>query len=388
MNNLAQYYTHDDISRLLLSKILVKNPRKILELGVGDGSLFRAARKKWKNSDIIAGDIDHNNINSLKEEFPTTKLYVINGLSSNLSSVLKIEVGSIDVGICNPPYMAIKKCAEFAEILENSKLGEISDYSHITSDLIFLAQNLLMLKDGGELGIIVPDGLLTCNHFRNFRKKIIENYKLKGVIELPAKIFKKTEAKTHILIIKKCESSYQKVPLYISNQQGDIINKISINKKDLTFRMDYKYHFWKTTNFLNGISLNDLGVEIYRGSKSKKELELLRSQFIHTTDLRGDFASSIFENNLKCEKLRYAEKGDILISRVGKRCLGKILYVTDGTILISDCIYRLRIPIKHREKVILALNSEYGRNWIKAHSHGVCAKVISKSDLLNFRLPF
>jgi 16S rRNA A1518/A1519 N6-dimethyltransferase RsmA/KsgA/DIM1 with predicted DNA glycosylase/AP lyase activity len=90
---LGQYYTHQNISALLVSQILIRNPKKILEIGIGDGSLFRAAKKKWKNSDIIGGDIDSKNVSTLKEEFPGTSLYVINGLSSHLSSQLKIEIG-------------------------------------------------------------------------------------------------------------------------------------------------------------------------------------------------------------------------------------------------------------------------------------------------------
>lgn len=386
MNNLAQYYTQNSISRLLISKILVRNPKTVIEIGVGEGSLLREAKKKWRNCEIIGGDIDSDNINSLKEEFPLTKFYVINGLSSNLNNELKIDLGSVDVCICNPPYMPIKKHKEFEQILEKSNLGSISDYSQITTDLIFLAQNLLLLKEGGELGIIIPDGLLTCHSFVNFRKKIIENYTLKGIIELPAKIFKKTEAKTHILVIKKRKSSSSKVPIYLADDHGSILNKINVNKEKLSFRMDYKYHFWRSKSEIKGQTLKDLGVEIYRGSKSKKDIELMGVEFVHTTHLKLNYSKKIFKNRKKIDGHRYGEEGDILISRVGKRCLGKVLYVDGGVVLISDCIYRLRVPLKYREKVIEALNSDYGRDWIKAHSHGVCAKVISKFDMLNFKV--
>lgn len=386
MSNLAQYYTQESISNLLLSKILIKNPKKILELGVGNGSLFRAAKFKWKKSDIIGGDIDLDNINTLKQEFPKTKLYVINGLSSNLNSELKIELGSIDVGICNPPYIPIKKTDLFGEILEKSNLGMISQYNQITSDLIFLAQNLLMLKNGGELGIIIPDGLLTSHYFKYFRERLINNYKIKGIIELPAKVFLKTEAKTHILIIKKSNSHYKNVPIYLSNNKGEITNKISVDKQHLLYRMDYNYHSWKISNKIIGKTLNELGVEISRGTLSKKELLLCGQEFIHTSDLNSFFTIKSFKNNTEQENLKYAEEGDIIISRVGKRCLGKIMYVESGKVLISDCVYRLRASEIHRKKIIESLNSEYGRNWIKAHSHGVCAKVISKVDLLNFKI--
>lgn len=389
MNNLAQYYTHDNFSKLLLSKILIKNPQRVLEIGVGGGSLVRAAKKKWKNSDIIGGDIDSKNVHTLKEEFPNIKLFVINGLSSKLREELKLELGSVDVAICNPPYMTIKKSVELGKILEESLLGNLNDYNQLTSDIIFLAQNLLLLKDGGELGIIVPDGLLTCQRFSTFREKLLTNYKLTGIIELPSKIFKKTEAKTHILIIKKSVCTSQSLPIYLANENGSIASKISIKKTDLIYRMDYKYNNWKKkSNQKRSKSFLNLNIDITRGSCSKKQLDSLEIDFIHTTDLKSQYCEREFSLHKKIDKLRYAEEGDLLMSRVGKRCIGKLMYITKGNIPISDCIYRIRIPFEHRALVISSLNSKIGKEWINAHSHGVCAKVISKSDLLNFQVTY
>ncbi|MDI9257948.1 N-6 DNA methylase [Flavobacterium sedimenticola] len=389
MNNLAQFYTHDNFSKLLLSKILAKNPKRVLEIGVGGGSLVRAAKKKWKHSDIIGGDIDSMNVSTLKEEFPSIKLFVINGLSSHLREDLKLELGSVDVAICNPPYMTIKKSDEYGKILEESLLGCLDSYSQLTSDIIFLAQNLLLLKEGGELGIIVPDGLLTCQRFSIFREKLLSNYKLTGVIELPSKIFKKTEAKTHILIIRKSVCSSLSLPIYLANENGTIASKILVKKSALIYRMDYKYHSWKkNSNQKTSNSLLDLNVDIMRGSRSKKQLESLQINYLHTTDLKNEYCECEFPLHKTIDYLRYAEEGDLLMSRVGKRCIGKLMYVIKGNIPISDCIYRIRIPFEHRAKVISSLNSKIGKEWINAHSHGVCAKVISKRDLLNYQVTY
>ena len=188
-SDLGQYYTHQNISKLLMSNILMKNPKKILELGIGDGALLREAKLKWRDSKIIGGDIDPKNIKILKKEFPNVDLFLINGLSSRLNHRLKIKLGSIDVGVCNPPYLVVEKSDEIKKILNSSRLGDLSDYRIVTSDLVFLAQNLLLIRENGELGIILPDGLLTSHQFSMFRKRIIENYSIKGIIELPDKIF-------------------------------------------------------------------------------------------------------------------------------------------------------------------------------------------------------
>ncbi|GAB1857349.1 hypothetical protein MHTCC0001_21850 [Flavobacteriaceae bacterium MHTCC 0001] len=386
-NNLGQYYTQESISRLLVSKILIKNPKNILELGIGDGSLVRSAQSKWKNSKIIGGDIDPENIKNLKNEFPNLDLFLINGLSSKLNESLNVKLGTIDVGICNPPYLTIKKNNAIKAIIEDCKLGSISDYSIITSDLVFLAQNLLLIRDGGELGIILPDGLLTSHQFKNFRRHLINNFQIRGVIELPDKIFKKTEAKTHILVIRKAQPKVEKTPIYLSNHKGEIIEKLIVPKNNLIHRMDYTYNKWLNGNDNKGISLNELGAKIFRGKFSKKELFNGSYDFIHTSDLKKSISFKCFKPNKRLlKKFNCAQKGDIIISRVGKRCLERVLIVSNGATLISDCLYVIRVDEKYRKSVLDTLTSDYGKKWIQAHSHGVCAKVISKVDLLSMKI--
>ena len=62
------------------------------------------------------------------------------------------------------------------------------------------------------------------------------------------------------------------------------------------------------------------------------------------------------------------------------------MVIEDGSILISDCLYVIRVPQEYREALVRTLTSEYGQNWIKANSHGVCSRVISKIDLLNLEI--
>ena len=386
-SNLGQYYTQESISRLLVSKILMKNPKSIIELGVGDGSLVRVAQKKWKNSKIIAGDIDPENLINLRNEFPNLNLFLINGLSSKLSDKLKIKLGTIDVGICNPPYLKIKKDAAVKSIIESCNLGEIDDYHIVTSDLVFLAQNLLLIRNGGELGIILPDGLLTSHQFKHFRKHLINNYEIRGVIELPDKVFKKTEAKTHILVIRKTKPIGNDITLYKSNYDGQIVDKIKVRANMLEHRMDFSYNKWATSNLDTGLRLEEVANKVFRGKFSKKELVSSKYDFIHTSDLDKSVSYKSFKSDKKLiKKYECAQKGDIVISRVGKRCLDRVLIVEKGVVMVSDCLYVIRTNDKYRQVVIDTLTSKYGKEWIKAHAHGVCAKVISKSDLLNLRI--
>jgi type I restriction enzyme M protein len=388
-NKLGQFYTDDLISNLMISRIINKNPTTIVELGIGQGSLAKAALRRWKNSQIIGVDIDINNIETLNTKFPEIQCFLINGLSSNLSNSLKVQLGSIDVGICNPPYLPVIKKPEIEEILISAKLGSFENYSLISSDLVFLAQNLKLIKDDGELAIILPDGMITSHNFEQFRNLLLMNYKVSACIELPSKIFKKTEAKTHILVIKKSSQRARKINLYRSNHKAELKDKISITLKMAIKRMDFNFYALKPKLIKNSKSLAELKAKVFRGSASKKILETMNYNFIHTSDFTSNNKEIILKDNenVFMHNMNFAQEGDILIPRVGKRCLGKALKITKGKVLISDCVYVIRLKKEFQENLFNVLESDYGKNWVAAHAHGVCAKVISKKDLMKFTIP-
>jgi type I restriction enzyme M protein len=72
--------------------------------------------------------------------------------------------------------------------------------------------------------------------------------------------------------------------------------------------------------------------------------------------------------------------------RVGKRIVGKVAIIQSGSIINSDCIYRITVPKKFQKVVLKSFLSAEGKAWLSAYAHGVCSQVISKSDLENFPL--
>ena len=382
----CQYYTKNIYSKLLVDKIDVESPNIVLDMGVGDGSLTMAAFNKWSNAQYIALDIDEKNCEAIRNFSPKIKIILEDGLSPRFNEKLKIKVGSVDVAICNPPYHKIK-VEKFQEtIFKNAYLDSCINYHNITSDILFLANNLSLLRENGSLGIILPDGLLTRADFRTLRSDLVNNHTLRYIIQLPDRIFNKTEARTHILILTKGKSQYSSVSLLKADNYGNCIDRIEIQKYSLIERMDFNFQKWNLIHRNEGISLRDINAEIARGSFSHKELREANIRYFHTTNFNNNKFFSIEDQEYKWRNKIIAEKGDILMARVGKRCVGKLAYIEQGNILISDCVYRIRVPEIYRRLVWDLLNSSYGEEWIKVFSHGVCAQVISKGDLLGFRL--
>ena len=388
MDLLGRYYTQDLFSSLLVKQLTLNSPQRVLELGVGGGALLKAAIHRWKNAKFYAADIDKQAIRKINKELPFVKIKYANSLNTNLPEKLMLLDRSIDIAICNPPYMKEDSKKKYVGLFNESGLMECLKLQRVTSDIIFLAQNLRLLKVNGQLGIILPDTLITGHDFQILRNSILSNHSVKGIIELPEKIFPKTEAKTHILIIEKSNSLINNVPLYIASQNGQCIDQIEVSIDELGHRMDYTFHKWNQAAKTNKrkVRLESIGCEIKRGSFTHAELKVMKRKYVHTTNL-NNFSTVTGYKAIPSKALRkytLAAKGDILIARVGRGCMGKASIVQVGTILISDCVYRIRVAPEFRDTVWKSIISNEGQGWFKANRHGVCAKVISKKDLLNF----
>lgn len=393
MDHLGRYYTQSLFSDLLISQITYNNPDTILELGVGGGSLLRAAKSKWIDANFIAADIDLRSVEKIMGEFPEVKIIKGNSLSSSISERLKLYVGNIDVAICNPPYLNINRTAFHEKIFSKAKLSRCKDLRILTSDAVFLAQNLSFLKKGGQMGIILPDTLITGQDFKILRESLVENHTIKRIIELPTNIFPKTEAKTHILILEKGNGNLsQNVELYKADKSGKCIDVTIASGDKLINRMDFNFHSFH----LNGrvinrqeATLESMGCEIKRGRLENKYLKSQKHPYIHTTNLEHGNSHLTVKGKIPqklLSKSLCAEEGDILLARVGRGCIGKVSMVGNGNALLSDCIYRLRVAPKYRDIVFKSLVSLEGQLSLKAIARGVCAKVLSLNDLRNFKI--
>ena len=387
MEQLARYYTSDLFSNLLIEQFSTSDPQNIVELGVGGGSLVKAAINRWINASYYVADVDPNSLSKLKSELPFVKSFHFDTVKENVAEKLNLKQGTVDLAVCNPPYLKLKNDLVYNDIFEGSKLKDCIFLKQLTTDIIFLAKNLQLLKDKGELGIILPDSLITGKEFEHLRAAIIKEHNLKGIIQLPEKVFPKTEALTHILFIEKGIKNQKPAPLFLANKQGQIIDSIEVNKDALVNRMDFQFHSWKAKQNIKykkkTVTLKSLDVEIKRGTYTHQELKQLNDNFIHTTDLINKKSNQSYRSAKRFDpKYLLTKKGDILLTRVG--AIGKVTMVLRGQAPVTDCIYRIRVKEPYRLKVWESLISQRGQEWLKANSHGVCAKVISKLDLLEF----
>jgi len=385
MDTLGRYYTADIISTLLISNLETSKPKRILDLGVGDASLTIAAYARWEKAKYFATEIEPKKASAIEKKLAFIKVLNCDTLQPNASTKLKVKFGSIDIAICNPPYVRVENKEKYNGLFKSVGCKNFSNLSRITSEIVFFAHNLKLLKHDGELGIIVSDSLITGKEFKIFRETILEKFNVRRIIQLPDNVFNKTEARTHIIFIGKTKSANKTCELLKSNMQGVLSEKIIVANNLLIDRMDYHFHSANIYAKAGTKTLKQIGAVIKRGKFSYKELRESKLSFFHSVHFKENAVNICFDKPVAKKHHSYsANEGDILMCRVGKRVVGKVAIVKFGRVVNSDCIYSITVPKPYRRVLLKSLLSDEGKAWLHAFAHGVCSQVISKSDLENF----
>lgn len=387
---LGRYYTSNKISQFLVSQMETDKAQSILDLGCGIKRLSKAASNRWNKAEIFTIDID--DIPSDDFLIKNNKHIISDALHFDLPKTLGLSEGVIDIAVCNPPFVKPIWRDEYMDIVNS--IG-IDKYFSITycynSEILFLAQIIRMLKSGGEAGVILPDTIFSSKRFRLFRQYLIAEHDIKKIIELPSRIFNKTEAKTHILIFNKerKNSSSNPIELRRLSESGELSAPIFIDEIIGTERLDYSYHEVKINSNNSDISLGSI-IKINRGRLNSKEIRNLEKPTIHITDIQSFDCKYRLSGNkevLSLNDSRYVivEPGDILMSRVGRNFHKKIVLVTEGYAIASDCLFIIKCSSKYRQNLFKFLTSPRGQEYLIALSYGVTVKQISMEMVKNIR---
>ena len=381
----SQYFTEEHFAHSIVALIKHEIPiTKILDLGIGNGALSYAALNRWPNAMIEAVDIDLKICESYSTD-KTNSFRVVHG-DVLQEGTNHLETDTYDLALCNPPYGRVRMAEDYSNLFHSANVSGFSEIKQLSADVVFTAKNLLYLKEKGILAIILPDGLLTRIDFLPFRKALLDNYGIAKIIQLPERAFSKTEARTHVMIVSKGMPTNKKVPVSLMSERGHICDTISVDRNRLYERMDYSFLKWNGGRNMKEIKKLDKSAFIVkRGSYSYKELRSMDVSFLHSNMFQNGSKlqlDSIYNINLANKVM--AVEGDFVMCRVGKRCVGKIAYIEKGNIILSDCLYKITVPSKYISYFKTILLGIGFQDWVRHVAHGVCSKVISKTELEEF----
>ena len=404
----GRYYTPPKVSKTLVDAMAGVRPKLVLELGAGQGSLANAAYQKWKSANFVTVDTDLAAMAALGGMTSRASHihHAHDALDDDLADRIGVPLGSVDVALCNPPYVRPRWRKSFGRILEDAGLsGALQSVHDAGADLLFIAQNLRLLRQRGKLGLILPDGLITGQKYRGVRETLLREHRVECVVQLPRRVFAKTEAQTYLVVLSKCGGETQQVQLCQMGDLGEICTPISIPADAAAVRLDYAFHALsaKTTRCVDSPQMQktiDAVVrDLIRGRTSSSEIDACPLPVFHLGDfpelcesvavprVPTKFIQSAAKTASISGAYKIAKAGDILIARIGRNLHEKICYLPRGTCVISDCIFAVRAAPEHREALLTYFLSDAGKTALKAAAHGVGAKYLSRSDVLGLVLP-
>lgn len=375
---LGQFYTPALAGGWLVQGIDTHAPARICDLGAGEGELLLAAQRRWRQARLLAADIDPANVLFARRRLRKAECRQVDVLRHDLPRLLGIDEGSIDVGLGNPPYGALDVQAKHLAILRDAGLSDAVPFRRITRDIVFLAQNLRLLKPGGELAVILPEGLAVNRTFEELRIALMELHGLHRVVELPSGLFEGTEARTVAMFLKKGQRAEM---VCLESTSGE---RVLVASNEARKRLDARFHL---RGRATGRTLGDLNPTIHRGALTHAKAIETGAFIFHTTTFK-DFPNERvrLSNAFDAPERWIVRSGDILVPRVGSRCLSHVAFVDRGMAVFTDCVYRIRVPPTERNLVFRALRSVGGVAYRLTAAHGTCAAVLSKTDLLGLPL--
>lgn len=140
-----------------------------------------------------------------------------------------VKFGTFDVVLTNPPFGS-KIAVKGKDKLEQYELGhkwkkdkktgiweKKKLKTKVPPQILFVERCLNLLRDGGRMGIVLPDGILSNPSDGYVVQYLLEHTEILGVMDLPANTFRPyTNTKTHVLFVKKLKNPRDSYEFFMS----------------------------------------------------------------------------------------------------------------------------------------------------------------------------
>lgn len=361
----GQFFTPEPVINFCVEMIRPRPDEKIIDPACGSGGFLVSALNYLRStypgfdlSEALSKDVFGFDINRSILRIAKMKLLLESNVETNIFCANSLENfedmnGLFDIVLANPPFGA--KITD-RTVLSKFELGykwtrrENEFYrtdnlrSSQNTDILFIERCLTLLKEGGRMGIVLPDGNFENPSLEYLRFYIKQRAKLTAVIKLPQETFIPfgTGVKTSILFLEKdsknSETSYpvffgkvtkpgyqgnkNGTPVYRKDKSGQTIkdhkgrsvidedfseisgqfelfrkkswltqgNAFSVNHDELNGRFDYDYYspdnkvFPKELTRGRTVKLGDI-CEIVKGKSAKLKNAKNTVEYVELSDV-------------------------------------------------------------------------------------------------------
>lgn len=214
---LDQYYTPLELVNFIVESVEVNPTSTLIDPCGGSGDFLIGLIKKalFKNIDNITENIHYWDISQDAANIASLNMILNGDGRSHIKVIDSLEKyqfknNHFDLCITNPPFGTKTKWEKDINIMNHYSLGiqkSLPEGRPFKQELgiLFLERCINLLKNGGILSIVLPNGYLTNPSSKYIREFLISSGRIIGVISLPEGVFKKSNAGgfTTILFFKK-----------------------------------------------------------------------------------------------------------------------------------------------------------------------------------------
>lgn len=401
----GQFFTPRNVVQMMVEVLDPKSHEKVIDPACGSGG-FLAATALYMNKNYSGGvfGIDKD---AFLVKIARTYLTVITNMKANIYcenslevtnqwgkvTQLEVPLKGFDVVLTNPPFGA-KIPVVGRELLGQYDLAKVYDYERDEPSeqlmdrqppqVLFIERCLQLLKPGGRMGIVLPEGIFGNPSDKYIWKYLERNAHIFGIVSLAQETFQpSTHTKTSVLFVNKerrkiSSNIYMGIAEKIGhNKNGKLIykqlpdgtNKLDDDIPELTanFREFLQKNKFKVTNKSFTISSSKIhdGIYIpaYYDPGLEKELKNLESsnyklmsigQLVRDGILEIRRGNEIGSENYGTGDIPFVRTSDIVnweIKADPIKCISEevyklyeknqdvqpsdILFVSDGTFLIG-----------------------------------------------------
>jgi type I restriction enzyme M protein len=294
----GQFFTPRNVVKMMVDILDPDDEDLIIDPACGSGGfLIEALRHVWRKLDA-EGEKYHWNKSNLQEEKMEVALNKIRGIDKDyfLSKVAKaymaiigdgksgifcedslekpenwgtltktkIHLGDFSVLLTNPPFgskipvRGEEKLKQF-ELAHKWKLnkktgewekGKLKDKE--APQILFIERCLQLLKDGGRMAIVLPDGIYGNNQLGYIRQFIMKQARIVAVIDIPIETFQpNTGTKTSILVLQKTKNIPEDYPIFMAIAETcGHDRRGNVKEEDDIAQISFEFKKWaKENNF-------------------------------------------------------------------------------------------------------------------------------------------
>ncbi len=200
--------------------------------------------------------------------------------------IFRRKAKGFDIIITNPPYISSKEIIlEEKHYYKNQYQSAVQQYDLYS---LFLERCFVLLKQGGRMGLIIPDSFLGRSSFEFIRSFLLNNSKIIKIIQIN-NVFADANVSNVIIILQKTKPNYEHQILFsryvdLEDFRNNLCETVKIPQKFLLDFPKSRIIFLKETvrKILERINLNSflLGaiIDIHRGEEIGRKSDKVKEK--------------------------------------------------------------------------------------------------------------